>query len=261
MTQSSSVHIFSNLSLSSEKCFGDYLQPSCVTSLGCLGLRDCSPRKRARSASLMIRDCPVWRAPCTGSAASHSVAQIQQVLHHHLCFSEETMGAKQDCRREETKTSECHWWNMIQVRLHFIHFGWTGNSTVPTAVQNVAADFSRGIDPCQPSRSVLSDTEWLRGSGSGKTVSCTERQSRARCWSAGLAILQPSYQMTFEFTHTVRLLQGHTLSGGAGFHARTPHEANTGHTLWKYSNKRPGESWKLPLRNICCAHHDIAGST
>lgn len=108
MTQSSSVHIFSNLSLSSEKCFGDCLQHSCVISLGCLGLRDCSPRKRASSASLMICDCPVWRAPCTGSAASHSVSQIQRVLHHHLRFPEDTMKAKQDCWRKETKTSECH---------------------------------------------------------------------------------------------------------------------------------------------------------
>lgn len=37
--------------------------------------------------------------------------------------------------------------------------------------------------------------------------------------------------MTFEFTHNVRLLQGRTLSGGAGFQARAPREANTGHTL------------------------------
>lgn len=69
------------------------------------------------------------------------------------------MKAKQDCRREETKTSECHWWNMIQVCVHCIHFGCTEDSTVPAAVQDVVADFSRGIDRCQPSHSVLSDTE------------------------------------------------------------------------------------------------------
>lgn len=126
-------------------------------SLGCLGSKEGSLRKRFSTASHVISGCPVGRALCTGSAVSRSVAILKNcwlrsdtvgLALTSVSLSVDTMKAKKEAQcaasgeRQLFPVDEKLMLEGASGHLHCCRFRCTLHWTITKTVQDLVAEWS-----------------------------------------------------------------------------------------------------------------------